>query len=425
MGRFADIVARVRRINLKDSLSSLRHADVLLFCHDADRGVALNGKAYSPLLDSIRDDLVERGYTCTTVALQFSRVVGDAAHGSPHAMNRSYLLASLASRAGQLVGVLRQGREPVVRLFERMLDSTRPLLVLSIGSSPELAAACRRKHIRHAEIIHGTGYTTIPWRWGSYPADFLPSDIVSFDAVSTKTFSPLQEKGVRLHHAPNPYLGRFFKKGATLPEEWLAPPPEKQTSHRRRVLVPLNWGYSGDHGQHKHLAGLVENGLFPETITQLVDETAEDVFWSFRLHPVQMRQPQMYGKIIAWLTAFCDARTNAEFTWASEVPLPVALRGCEAVVTMQSMTVYQAAAMGIRSLVLCPTTRAGGVNAMQYEELVESGHVTKAEWDIHTLRDWLNADRHVPPLDHSSGCRTWDVTWRDLLGTQEKSTTSV
>ena len=58
-----------KNINFKDSVSSITPCDVLLFCHDADRGVTLNQLPYSPLMDSLGDelkaeDIVASQYLC-------------------------------------------------------------------------------------------------------------------------------------------------------------------------------------------------------------------------------------------------------------------------------------------------------------------------------------------------------------------------
>ena len=44
----------LKTVNFKDTSKNLKKCDVLLFCHDADRGVTLNNKAYSPLIDSVQ-----------------------------------------------------------------------------------------------------------------------------------------------------------------------------------------------------------------------------------------------------------------------------------------------------------------------------------------------------------------------------------
>ena len=47
---------KIARINLSDDINRVNHCDVLFFCHDDDRSISLNGKAYSPLIDSVRED---------------------------------------------------------------------------------------------------------------------------------------------------------------------------------------------------------------------------------------------------------------------------------------------------------------------------------------------------------------------------------
>lgn len=377
------------KFNVLDSLSRLRKADVLLFCHDVDRGVTLGGRAYSPLIDSVRDDLEQRGFRCETVAFPWSRLVDERAHGSARAMNRSYL----ASIGGAwLKGHRKPHWKPVIDLYAYILKRCRPRIVIAIGSRPELAIACRQAGLVLAELMHGIGYSSIPWGWNSMKAEDLPSVILSLDKVTSDALAPLTTKGISILQIPHPFLKRFMPSQTRedLPAEWLDESGfVKGRPFAKHMLVSLVWGYAGDHGGETQYAGLLDNGLFPSFLEKIVDETATSVFWRFRLHPVQLRQPGKYHGIINFLDRFCAQRPNAEWEWSSRVPLPVALRHCSGLVTMMSMSVYEAAAMGIPSIILCPTVRPGGKNETSFQDLVVSGYSIKSTWSVKQVRSWV------------------------------------
>lgn len=420
MGWLAAAVTRLRRVNLADTLDQLHPADVLFFCRDVNRGASLEGKAYAPLLDSVRDDLGARGYSCEVVALPFSRLTGDLAHGSPRAMNRSYFIAWITSRLGVLTHIYRE-RKPVIALFSRILRRAKPRLVISIGSNRELAAACRQEGVRHAELMHGMGYTSIPWGWADYPAEWIPSDVLVLDDKTATVLEPLAERGLRIHRVANPFLKRF-RTGTSLPQEWISRPPGSAASYRRRILVALTWGYAGDHGNKTEFAGVLENGLFPDVVRQMVEETAADTFWCFRLHPVQLRQPHIYRALLGRLADFCKAHPNCDWEWSSLAPLPSVLKECSGLVTMISMTSYDAAAMNIPSLILCPTTtRPDGKHWSMFDDLVAAGIATKADWSPAAARDWLDRATGEGPargwVEESDG---WDAALKEMLPDQRE-----
>jgi hypothetical protein len=83
---------------LYDTSDSIKKCDVVFICSDADRGVMLCGKAYSPIVDSIRDDFEKRGLICTSLQYPWSEYFGEKGHGNPLSMNRSYLSSRLKDK---------------------------------------------------------------------------------------------------------------------------------------------------------------------------------------------------------------------------------------------------------------------------------------------------------------------------------------
>ncbi|UNK38234.1 hypothetical protein MNR02_00535 [Shinella sp. H4-D48] len=408
---------RLKRINFDDDLSRLTNADVLLVCHDADRGLTIGGKAYSPLLDSVRERLEQAGRSSCVVAWQFSRLTGHRAHGSPHALNRSYLVATILSHLNRQLGTHADWRRPITNLHLRILDRVRPRLVISIGSTFELAMACHQKGVRHAELMHGMGYTFVPWGWDNFPTEALPTDLLTLDGKSTEVFGALVGKGVMIHQIPHPFLERFLDSvPKAMPEEWRVAVPSVSNAYAKRVLVALSWGYAGDHGTDTALAGILDNGLFPDVVRQMIEETSSSVFWCFRLHPVQLRDRNKYGQLIERLNAFCHTHENTEWNWGSQVPLPVALQNVSGVVTMSSMSCYDAAAMHVPSLALCPTLRGDGKYRDMFSDLVDEGYVTKANWSTDSFRKWLdNIPRTLKSASWQRGSRDLDSVLKELI----------
>src|SRR5690606_37100465 len=145
---------------------------------------------------------------------------------------------SALSQIGRLFGGGAPWRLPVVNLHRRVLIKVKPRLVISIGSSSELALACHEEEVRHAELMHGMGYSVIPWGWESMPSDALPTDILTLDGKSAAVFGLLSARGVKIHQVKHPFLQRFSEDFLSmLPEEWRVPPPAAAKGYSKRILV--------------------------------------------------------------------------------------------------------------------------------------------------------------------------------------------
>jgi len=366
--------------------------DVLLFCHDVDRPIDLCGKAYSPLLDSIREDLEDRRLTCKSIAHVGSYLIGKKGHGEPLSMNHAYILYSLRRKISNLFGLsIKFENNP----YAHILEKTGAKLVLTIGSTTELASAAKFKGIYHVELLHGIGYSCVPWNWDELSSEYLPHGILSLDEISTKSLAPLKEKGIEIREIPNPFLKRFAPKSINLqPAEWSVK-LDNLREYKASILVSLSWGYSGDHGPYRELANILPNGLFFDEISELVSEE-QNIFWHFRFHPVQLRMKR-YKKLLDFMDDFVMSHTNSEWVEATRVPFPSIAMHCDGNITMSSMSCYDAAAVGIRSLVICPTTQINGINQNLFFDLEKESYVTKLEADKEKIRNWVHQTRKVKP----------------------------
>jgi len=79
-------------------ISKIKRCDVLLFCHDVDRGLTLNGLAYSPLIDSIYEEFTRKKIKCQAISLPWSRLgLKNTVNGSL-LFNRNYLVQLLKNK---------------------------------------------------------------------------------------------------------------------------------------------------------------------------------------------------------------------------------------------------------------------------------------------------------------------------------------
>ena len=412
---FQNIVSlthRLANINFLDDVNSLQKCDVLFICHDVDRSMVVEGRAYSPLIDSVRQDFEELGFLCNSVALPWSKLTCSKSYGHPAALNRSYLFFLFCLKISALFRFL--NHFSVDNPYEVILQKTQTRLVISIGSPPYLARAARKNKVFHVELLHAFGYSKIEWGWDKLLAEDLPQGILSLDAVSSASFAPLKVKGLEIKTIPHPFLKNFLSKKRP---DFLSEPNtifNEDHTFKKVILVSLNYGYNRDQGELDQFSGILENGLFPNEVGELIDEETS-ILWLFRLHPVQMRDAG-YEKTRMFVEDFVSKRPNCEWRLASELSYPSVACQCDGTITMISSSVYEAASLGVTSLLLCPTLQSGGVHQEWYTDLVDDGYVRKIGFKKNVIKKWLLSCTQVEPwLANLGNDSSWSVALHWML----------
>lgn len=383
LNKVQSLFSKVKKINLKDTIKTIEVCDVLLFCHDVDRSISLNNQAYSPLLDSMRDDLEKNGLTCITIAHPWSEIIGERGYGNPIAINRSYFLATIMDKFSK-----GYKSNNTLRLYKKIIAKAKAELIITIGCNDDLCEAARSLDVFHAELLHGIGYKPMPWDWDKKEKIHLPQCIFSLDEVSTQTFSELEKYEIIIKEIAHPFLRRFESKYIdNLPQEWLA--PNKKDGYEKEILVSLQWGYAPGIDEFEYFEGFLSNGLFYDEIECIIRKTNKKVFWHFRFHPVQYLQIKKYKKLFDFMDEFVKKYENCGWKESTYIPLPSVLSRCSGHITMSSMTAYEAAYLGIPTLALCPSLKENGVYEEFFNDLVIKGYVTKHAPYVDFVLNWL------------------------------------
>lgn len=382
-----------KEINLKDSTDKLKQCDIIFFCHDADRSLFLSNCAYSPLIDSVRDEFEKRGFLCESISLPWSVLTGKRGYGFPICINRSIFSQKVKSyllKITQLNSFFKSDN-----IYNKILIKTKAKLIISIGSPDDLSHAARSNKVFHVELLHGMGYTTIPWGWSDKPSEFLPQGILALDNISHETFKPLASKGIETEIVPHPFLKRFLKaESDEFPHEWV-PKKNNEQKWRKEILISFQWAYAGDHGPHTEYANILRNGLFYDEIEQIVKEE-DEVLFRFRFHPVQLKRKK-YRYLVQFMDFFVEKHPNTEWRESSFLPYPSIVKSCDGNISMSSMSCYDAATIGVPSLMLCPTVQPGGVYEDWFEDLVKEGYVVKAKASYDYLNRWVKGISKLQP----------------------------
>ncbi len=374
-----------------DQHKNLIKCDLLFICHDADRPLKLNGAAYAPLIDSVREDFEQRGFKCISVAHYGSKLTGSKAFGYSISLNRKYLYYLIIGKLFTFLRLATFFQMP--NFYNYLLKKTTPKVIIAIGTTAPLCKLARANGILVVELLHGTGYKFIPWGWDKREAKNLPNLILSLDETSSLSLSPLLRLDIKIFTIPNPFLKRFLPtKFDLLPNEWKV---VFGNGYKKKILISLSWGYWGDHDEFTEFSDVLTNGLFYDELADLI-KSEQNIFWCFRLHPVQMALDK-YRDLRKFLDDFVKANINCEWIQTSNLPLPVVATNCSGNITMASMSSYDVAAMGVPSLMLCPTIQQGGIHEDWFEDLVNEGYVTKHRVDRLFLKNWVQSTEKIEP----------------------------
>lgn len=408
---------RLKLNYIKSALSNghpndFKKSQILFFCHDVDRGIELNGKAYAQILDTFREDFEARGFTCLTISHPFSSLTSIRGYGHPISINRKFLFGRLKNG---FLKAIRVKTDSIGDLYDWILQKTSCKLIITIGSPPELARRARKRNVFHLELLHGIGYTFVPWGWEQWEIEKLPQGILALDQISYATFSSLSLKGIEIKTIPHPFLKRFTPRNLeSIPNEWKMD-SSIGAKYSKRILVSFTWGYAGDHGNYYQMANILNNGLFYDELAEVISLTKDEVFWHFRFHPYQLRQKK-YNHLLKFMDKFVDNNPNTEWKMSSKLPLPSLLVNCDGHITMSSMSCYDAAAMGVKSLVLCPNMRENGIWEEYFSDLVEEGYVRKEPVSVEMLLDWVKTiSKTEPRLSNLLDNDSWDSTMQWML----------
>lgn len=385
----------------KDSKLTSDKYDFVFFSNDSDKNLIRSGLRFSPIMDSLQFELELQGKKILHVALPFSAITETKAWSKSKRINRLMLIYLYKSFIYKRLPIFKSSypKSP----YQIIFDKAKPIAVFAIGAPAQLCIDCRAANIKIVEVSHAIGLKSlIEWGWESLRNEELPNVVLSFDSISTSTFKTHSEKVGQPYivcETMHPFLKLFllpqFKH--LLPLEWII--DEKGNQNIKQILISLSWGYSGDtiSPNYSDLNGILSNGLFPESILEIIQNTKNKILWRFRFHPVQLSDNK-YSKQIRFIKNICSKFTNTEWEDSSHLPLPTLLKCCDGHISMMSMTSYEAAYFGVPSLLLCPSLKKGGRRENYFSDLQDSGFVTKGEMDKEYIVNWVSSVSKIESL---------------------------
>ncbi len=381
---------------------------VLTVAHDNDRGFFYHGKYYSQLIDSVEDDLKQRGIECISIARIISTVKGDIAYGNVFSPEGSFARALVMKR---IKGFIFKKGYPYSTMEEKIwgkiLDRTGAEKVIAILPSRELCNACHKRKIWVADMQHGVIAENHPWYGKKYrssdPPHYLPNAFLVWDEGSAQVLnSYCKEKNIDVIPIGNRWVARFIQPvySDKMVKE-LIESNNLPSSNKKNILISLSWGCEG-----------IENGIIPESLISIIEKTSEKYSWLLRLHPNQLKGFATHESK-KFFTIF-EKRLKKYAIWdiPTKMPLPTLLQNIDIHISWNSSVAIEAAQMGIKSALIDPRLRRK-LSGDYYNFYHKNGMIDFIEDDETVIREWIN--KHITSSKQRENYDSFNNTYLQLL----------
>ena len=412
-----------------DRIDAYEQVRVLTTAHDNDRSLLHQGKYYSPLIDTVEDDLARRNIECLSIARIISRIKSPLSYGKVRSPEGRFARALVLKR---FAGMISRKKYPYSRMEEntwgKILDVTKARKVFGIQPSRELCVACHKRGIWVADMQHGVIAERHPWYGTNFrshePREYLPDAFLLWDYGSEAVIKKwAKAKRIETRVIGNRWVGRFMRMR---PDDEMAQELLKEFNQgfakqpkKRSILISLSWGESN-----------IPNGFICHGLEKVILATSSEVRWLIRLHPNQVKGFAEHE--LPLFKRYFDAvlADHAEWQLATKSALPVVLASIDLHITWWSSTSIEAAQFGIKSAALNPRLRVvdsieekqeyfapqltASVHISDYYEYYrKAGLIDFVEESEAAIRTWI--DENILRLPTPEGYEEFDRAYEELL----------
>lgn len=405
------IIKKIARDLFRIDKIDYPHTRVMTIAHDTDRSFNYNGKFYSPLIDTLEDDLAKRGVTCISIARIISAIKGERSYASVYSPEGKFARALLQKRF--IARFLPKDVYPFStwekEAWGKVLDRVQPSSVIGIQPSRELCVACHERGIWVADVQHGVIAQSHPWYGTAFrakdPHEQVPDAFIVWDEGSAQVLNDwCKEKGSEVIITGNRWLARFMNVD---PQDAMAMSmmdrfATQDANSRPTVLLTLSWGETN-----------IPNGFVAPELEAVIKSSATHIRWLIRLHPNQINgfATDEHSRFVRY---FDESLSGcAEWETATFNPLPVVLSKTDAHISWASSVAIEAAQMGVRTALLNPRLRDPKTWGDYYGHYRDAGYIDLVDAQVETIDLWLkkNFKSKRSPQDY----RTYDEAYLRLL----------
>lgn len=354
----------------KDDWRALKPVDILFAVHDGHRTYEYKDKAYSPLIDSLQEQYLKKGFSCLTIALPFSQLTKSKAFGNVMDFNGSFFRAALFRTLANIWSKNEfLGARYKKKVWKKILDATNPRHVIAIMPDAALCSECRAKNIKVTDLQHGVINDGHPWYGENYKGNVetenLPTSFMCWDNAAVETLEKwVQKKGIQIDLIKNPWSQRFIENN---PEDELIAAARESSfwllrlPKMKRILITLGWGWTEvtDESLSKQFdmqLSMPHFQTFPTPLLDIIRDTHKEIIWFVRLHPIQLQGVE--GKPLEdFLSTNFGGMSNVYWREVSTTPLTILLESTDLHITIASSVTSEAAAFGIKTGLVAPIPR--------------------------------------------------------------------
>jgi hypothetical protein len=355
---------------------------------DNSRSLNINGKFYSPLIDTMQEVMESAGISTLSIARIISKIKGDKSFGRVYAPDGQFARALIQKRLISLFTKAYPYSSFEEKTWVNILRKTGCKAVLAINPSRELCVACRNESVWVADIQHGLISEQHPWYSkecrGLDPIEFLPNEFLVWDKGSAMVLSSwIPKASSRIRIIGHPWVSRFGEIVkddnfiSYLHEKYMLLEVNKIS---RTVLISLSWGRLESEGE-----------FLPRGLMCIIKRKELNIRWLVRLHPNQVmgfssREGRLFREFFKKeLVGF------VEWELATEAPLPLVLKNCTLHITWHSSVVLEAAMCGVKSAILDPLFRIESKkNTGSIKYFHDQGIIDYINDDENTIEAWIS-----------------------------------
>jgi len=405
--------------------SKKKRYDVLLFCHDHDRGYKFNNKAYAQLTDSLCDIFKERGLSVISIATPFSQVTGRLAYNNPKNINRQFLWSGITDKLLSLCKIerlcARKYKDRVEKLWIKILSTNSPRLIIAIQPTYKLCRASHSLRIPIYDLQHGVISDSHPsygevFKKEANPKD-LPTGFLCWDTSSANALDKwATNKGCKVLIIGNPWFKRFFERSKcdALVQKSNYVPIFK--NRNKNILVSLQWNMNNFYPEQ------INNGVMPTCIERVIEKTHNHFNWLIRLHPVQIFNGEK-KHVEKYLYDKFGTFVNVDWVLSTNYPLPVILTYTTLHITCWSTVTKEASLFGIPTALLDTEMRTKGKRYADYLEERNLGIADVIDLKEESIINWLMANVEKIRLCHHNSKE--NLNYDELFNVLTESKVSV
>jgi hypothetical protein len=360
--------------------------DILLISADANKMLKKDNSYIDKYLDAIWILCNENNINAIHLSRPPAQIYGSKTYSNSFSINKKYFLAYILDiiKGVNLEKDKLRLKSHRVKLFKKILIDVNPRAILTINYLAELCLAARDLKIPLVEVLHGKGYTIDPKNWlcRGFDKTIFPTHVISYDEVSS---SLIREK------LPEVEILQVEDLSFRLYESTLFKTPNnfEPIHYVKKILVTLEWGYAGE---KVSLNGYLKDGLLPNGLFDAIKLAGSEIFWTIRLHPVQMAaKKEIYIEQKKYLKNLFLSFKNVKLETSPKSFIYQSLSEADIHLTVSSMSAYEAAQMGKVTLL------TGSLGNPEFKDLIASKWAYRINDDSETILKWIT-EPPKPPM---------------------------